>query len=78
MFHAGVVWSDTQKPYRIATVEKALLDTLLYSHAQETPLREPARGPAQRFGVQEAALSRAAILSPLRPKDSTPFVQDRR
>jgi hypothetical protein len=23
----GIVWSDTPKPYRIATVEKALLDT---------------------------------------------------
>ena len=27
MLQGGVVWSDTPKPYRIATVEKALLDT---------------------------------------------------
>ena len=27
MFHDGVVWRDTPRPYRIATVEKALLDT---------------------------------------------------
>ena len=27
MFRDGIVWSDTAKPYRIATVEKALLDT---------------------------------------------------
>jgi predicted transcriptional regulator of viral defense system len=27
MFRDGVVWSDSPQPYRIATVEKALLDT---------------------------------------------------
>jgi predicted transcriptional regulator of viral defense system len=27
MLQNGIVWSDTPKPYRIATVEKALLDT---------------------------------------------------
>jgi predicted transcriptional regulator of viral defense system len=31
MMQAGVVWSDTRVPYRIATAEKALLDTLYIS-----------------------------------------------
>jgi predicted transcriptional regulator of viral defense system len=31
LFAAGVEWSDTLRPYRIATVEKALFDTLYLS-----------------------------------------------
>ena len=31
LMRAGIVWSETRVPYRIATVEKALLDTLYIS-----------------------------------------------
>ena len=34
MFHDGVVWSDTPRPYRIATVEKALLEQPHFNEVQ--------------------------------------------